>query len=352
MDGEKYNKLLNSIRSKNLVVFVGAGISRNLKNTYKDNMPSWNELLRKVADQFNLLKSIDFGRGPKDILNQLSDNMTEIDEAKFKKRLDLIFNVDDENFEDKDIYSICNLISLLSSNRIVTTNYDDLFKKFFFRKGLDVTEYTYNDLSLLNRYPESDKGEYVVKIHGTYDKTAILFERDYQTLYYSNITTNSDSRDLKDFLEYIIRGKHILFLGYGLGDDEINNFFFEHLSKYNFQSENIHFVGTKKPNISAKFKLNFIQIENDPKNILNNIIKKLDEIYSDATKDDAENIRAIWTSLLGNIEKLTEDKVEETIKLISTFINTKTTLTNVPELGAALTLLDKFLFSFKKIQSN
>ena len=194
----------NAAQSGELVVFVGAGISRLIK------CPSWDGFADKVLHQL-APKGIDYYELEQ--INKIKDPKKRLSIAKIvarKKRLTIdyqsIFQV---NLEQENVYSHLNLFN----SSFVTTNYD----KYLIpdsRKADPEEQWRFFKREDLLRVNLDTNGN-VVHLHGSVDdpESMVITTKDYLD-YYSN-------KEVQEFLRYLFEKKTILFLGYGLDEIEV-----------------------------------------------------------------------------------------------------------------------------------
>lgn len=207
-----HQELINEVRDKDVVLFVGAGLTMNL------GLPSWNELIEVMAK--------DLGLSPEKFKN--SGDFYELAEFyKLKKgSVGPIRSWMDVNFHSNKIdigkSKIFKTLLDLDFPIIYTTNYDrwiefsyDYFKKPYTKicNIFDLTKVTTGITQL-------------IKFHGDFDDddTIVLSESSY----FERLSLDSPL-DMK--LRSDTLGKTILFIGYSLSDINIRYMFYK-LNKY------------------------------------------------------------------------------------------------------------------------
>lgn len=194
----------NAAQSGELVVFVGAGISRLI------NCPSWDGFADRVLQQL-VPAGIDY--------HDLSQIRTIADP---KKRLSIAKIVAQKKKMKIDYASIFrvpltadNVYSYLNSfnSSFVTTNYEKYLSPES-RKADSEQEWRFYRREQLLRV-NLDRNGNVVHIHGCVDDpdSMVITTRDYLDHY--------SSKEVQDFLRYLFEKKTILFLGYGLDEIEV-----------------------------------------------------------------------------------------------------------------------------------
>lgn len=215
-------ELLNYIRyfrektqNDKLIVFVGAGISKNV-----EGMPDWNELIIKMADAINYSKCNTCKKKTKDCKASCkfidvysNDEFLKIPQYVYNRSKSLYNRVLSENIDhDRTIDApLSNAIFDLTPSHIITTNYDKLLENCKNAQG-DNYGVIVNDKDLL----KSQKNKYVIKMHGDIDdlNTIVLKESDYLEYTQNHIL-------IEMFVKSLLTDHTILFLGYSLNDYNI-----------------------------------------------------------------------------------------------------------------------------------
>jgi hypothetical protein len=194
----------NAAQSGELVVFVGAGVSRLIK------CPSWDGFADKVLEQlvpegidYHELSQINGVRDPKKRLS-----IAKIIAAKRKLKIDYdsIFRV---TLGPDNVYSYLNSFN----SSFITTNYEKYLRPD--SRSADPEEewrfYRRDQLLRLNL----DKNGNVVHLHGCLDDpdNMVITTKDYLEHYSSD--------EVQTFLKYLFEKKTVLFLGYGLEEIEV-----------------------------------------------------------------------------------------------------------------------------------
>lgn len=214
MDKQQLSNLLHIQQAScenRLVVFVGAGVSRN------SGIPTWNELIKtmkselpdKLANDMDALKVAQLykdARGHKEYM----DKVKEI----------LLYNKAVPNPLHKRIIE-------LNPCHIVTTNYDDLIEQELLNEFIQYTVVR-EDKDI----PQMVYPNVLVKMHGDYAKdNIVLTETDYYN--YSN-----NFPLIRAFVQSIFASKLVLFIGFSFADlnlkmilNEVNNILSENMQR-------------------------------------------------------------------------------------------------------------------------
>jgi len=207
--------LKEAIEADDLVLFIGAGLSWDLKNTENDSLEGWDKMVKSITSHLNkkghitdelkqscdALKSIE----TLEILENREISKREVGE--FIKHYFALGKENDFSFHKK-------LFSL--STKIITTNYDRAFEeavpKLQSKKAYRTKDY---ELNRLKKDPI-----FLFKLHGCIDHldSIVLFPSDYNELY------DGEGREAEHALyalRNLIFNKTFLFIGTSLGDPQV-----------------------------------------------------------------------------------------------------------------------------------
>ncbi|WP_323908324.1 SIR2 family protein [Aeromonas veronii] len=197
------HSLQNAIKSKKILLFIGAGVSK------MSGLPLWNEIVMNVLKK----PSIEKGQGYLNALEQdLFPPLEILDKIKDSNIKD-VYEVFESSTTTAIKHPIYEKLTLLS-RKIITTNYDNLIEYNTQIEVIDPTS-TYK----LSKLDGTD--EFILKIHGSCNAIdhAIIFSSDYETLYSSN-------NGLAKFqLQKLISSHSCLFIGFSLSDPYITDLF-------------------------------------------------------------------------------------------------------------------------------
>jgi hypothetical protein len=192
-------------QSGELVVFVGAGISRLI------NCPSWDGFANKVLRQ--LLVPSGINHYDLSQINSIPDPKKRLSIAKIVAetkgiKIDYakIFKVDPEPV---NVYTHLNQFN----SSFVTTNYEKFIVPESRKTELEGTWRFFRRNQLLRA--NLDANGNVIHLHGCTDdsSTMIITTKDYLEHY--------GTAEVQEFLKYLFEKKTVLFLGYGLEEVEI-----------------------------------------------------------------------------------------------------------------------------------
>ncbi|MBU1044463.1 MAG: SIR2 family protein [Candidatus Omnitrophica bacterium] len=221
-------KLIEAVEREDLIVFVGAGVSRLVGG------PSWEKLAKEYLKHLYLNKAINYSTHQylyKEDTRKLISICREIEKINPKKPqfdINSVLNNIDKSKELQfcsDIYThLCNFSSIF-----VTTNYDcyidnEIVGKINLKKPQEEVQnpssgpiiYHYEDIHSTSIL----KNKNVIHIHGSVNdpkkgRRYVLTIQDYFEAY--DATTSM----LPKFLEEIFDTRTVLFIGYGLEEYEI-----------------------------------------------------------------------------------------------------------------------------------
>ena len=247
-------RLKEAIEKDELVLFVGSGLSWNLKNTEGNTLGGWKEM---VSSMLSYLKDRAYITAkeqrfclklePIKALQRLENK--GIDREKVRDFLQGYFTLGKEHkfpLQEK-LYSL--------STKIITTNYDLAFEKAIEKLDKEKAYKGQNKkLSKLLADPV-----FLFKLHGCIEdiNSMVLFPSDYRKLY------NNYDRDAALALlvfKFLIFSKTFLFIGTGMDEHQIINFF-EEIKEVRDSFNQKHYIITTDPlsiptNLLTPIKIN------------------------------------------------------------------------------------------------
>ena len=233
-------RLKEAIENDELVLFIGSGLSWKLKNTAGNPLGGWKEM---VSSMLSYLKDKEYitakelqsceELGPIKALQRLENR--GIDREKVRDFLQDYFTLGKENefpLQEK-LYKL--------STKIITTNYDLAFEEAIEGLRQEKAYKTQNKkLSKLLADPV-----FLFKLHGCIEdiNSMVLFPSDYRKLY------NNYDRDAALALlvfKFLIFSKTFLFIGTGMDEHQIINFF-EEIKEIRDSFNQKHYIITTDP---------------------------------------------------------------------------------------------------------
>ena len=204
-------QLISSFKQGNVILFVGAGVSMNLK------LPSWDELINKLAEELDY---------DPDIYKTFGDNYALAEYYRITKgSIGPLRSWMDRKWHDPSIKvdssKVHELIAKANFPIIYTTNYDR-----WLENALDHYMKPYTKIASVADLTKIKEGStQIVKFHGDFDddKSIVLDE----TSYFERLEFETPL-DIK--LRSDVLGKSVLFIGYSLKDINIRLLFYK-LSK-------------------------------------------------------------------------------------------------------------------------
>ncbi|OWP33479.1 SIR2 family protein [Prevotella intermedia] len=290
--------LKEAIEADDLVLFIGAGLSWDLKNTDNESLEGWDKMVKSITSHLKekgyitdeLKQSCD-ALEPIKVLEKLENKgITKREVGGFVKHYFALGEGNDFSFQQK-------LFSL--STKIITTNYDRAFEKAI-PELQEIKAYRTKDYEL-NRLKKDPI--FLFKLHGCIDgiDSMVLLPSDYDKLYKSK---GREAEHALYALRNLIFNKTFLFIGTGLGDPQINGIFKE-INRIQGIYDQEHYIITDKP---LENSLNFLtSIEVASYTEIPEVIKQLLDF-----KEDAEAKKSSQEKML--LEQLKESE-EEVISL-------------------------------------
>ncbi len=295
-------RLREAIEKDELVLFIGSGLSWNLKNTEGNTLGGWKEM---VSSMLSYLKDKEYITAkeqrfclklePIKALQRLENK--GIDREKVRDFLQGYFTLGKENkfpLQEK-LYSL--------STKIITTNYDLAFEKAIEKLDKEKAYKGQNKkLSKLLADPV-----FLFKLHGCIEdiNSMVLFPSDYRKLY------NNYDRDAALALlvfKFLIFSKTFLFIGTGMDEHQIINFF-EEIKEVRDSFNQKHYIITTDPlSIPTNF-LTSIKISD-----YNEIPSYIDQLF-DIKKKAEEEKNPEKKLLLEQLEASEKEKKDLTKKL-------------------------------------
>lgn len=187
-----------SLRKNKLVIFVGAGVSKN------SGVPTWGQMVRAFAERMEYPVE----RLSTDEYIRIPQYFYGMDESEGHE---IYYQTLQEIISPKAEPNILNeLIVKIHPEHIVTTNYDKLMDAV-------VTDYEIirQDRDLL----KTNVNNYLIKMHGDIDNVEDIVFKEADYLQYSET-----HRLMETFLKSLLIDHVFLFVGYSLNDYNLNTF--------------------------------------------------------------------------------------------------------------------------------
>lgn len=265
-----YDEILHAAKLGNLVIFVGAGYSRLI------SLPSWESFAKdKIYELFDN-NLIDFKT--KEYLNKLNPKKSLSIYKRFKdSNKEILFKPEKEYFSFKENQDYVELYEpLYDINAIyLTTNYDECLDRMVEKRNdlidseMEVLEedslyddknYSKKKGRIFYRKISLDSANLdvnnVIHLHGSVkDENTMIVSIDDYIQMYGNIDDRSND-EVSTFLKDVFENYTVLFIGYGLEEQEILEYMFTKVK--NPLKESKHFM-----------LMPLLEIDNPIVNILN-----------------------------------------------------------------------------------
>lgn len=243
----------NAIKENNLVVFAGAGVTKNI------GLPEWRDLAVEIINYLNnnneyenLINRLRTGENPINIFNSLEKEH----KVEIKQYISKNFNLSNSNS-----FQVQKSILKLTS-QIITTNYDTAFESAYIQMYDEkFPNIAIQNLDRLNLMEIVRSNEFLFKLHGcaTHPESCAIFSSDYTKIY------KKDSPTLF-LLKSLAMQKKILFVGFSFNDITLRKIFYNQARMFDGCLK--HFILTPSPqifkdcNFLTPIKLNYGEITN------------------------------------------------------------------------------------------
>ena len=226
--------LREQARNSELIVFVGAGVSRNSSVVLGDDCKvvhpeDWRGLLETIAVNLDLVDGDGKALDPE--YGELVDSLSPLDLAEYLSFIAKEHGVDRDIrswikrvveepeagtfFEPNEWHDALLNLGEYGPRVTVTTNYDRLLERKFGTDGFAAYNYSAKNLNTILTAKERP----IFKLHGSIEDRAnrlIISSSDYQWL-------EHEGRLMLDALRSLLMTRTALFVGYGLGDPDVNH---------------------------------------------------------------------------------------------------------------------------------
>lgn len=196
MNEQYIDFLAEELEREKLVIFVGAGVSRN------SGLPSWQELVEVFAKKLGINKSC---FSPEETLQIPQIFYDEFSKIKYYEILQEVF---EGTYEPNSIHKTLKEMNI---SHIITTNYDELIEK----ELNDSKEYDVIGKEEELAYSKSTK--MIIKMHGDMKyRNVVLKQEDYDN-YEENFPL------ISTYVKSLFTTNTIMFIGYSLNDVNVKN---------------------------------------------------------------------------------------------------------------------------------
>jgi len=214
-------KVCEHIKQGELVIFVGAGVSKDppsclplgseLKNTPVEGLcasypPDVKELIVKYAIADLSLEEV-YGVIYDEIGDRLIVTMASV--------------LDDDRLKPNSLHDfVARALSL--GNIVVTTNYDRQIERAYYKEDLEICYNEYTFEKFVNTFPQRDR-KWLLKLHGTFRvKEGNTIRKTFESIRATlDLVGSGLPSKTEEALRVVLKECPILFMGYGCGDVDI-----------------------------------------------------------------------------------------------------------------------------------
>ena len=219
-----YDKIVQGLKEKKLVPFIGTGLPSAIKKDRKPIFPAWSDLLNRMAgfiqDQTlsDCIKSLS-KIGEYTVAAQLIAQAHG--ETKVEQSLREIFasnKIPDRFTPAQKKEAIFSLPGIFGETLMLTTNFDTMIERVYLEKRLSIPTATINDTKKLDLVLNGHGKSLLFKVHGDVDSSddMVFTKESYDKKY-------EESASLYKALYTIIRTKKLFFIGSSLTVDRTIN---------------------------------------------------------------------------------------------------------------------------------
>lgn len=226
------NKVKEALKNEKLVIFVGAGVSKN------SHVPTWGHLVRQYARKLNYTQCLSCHFKTNEC-EKTCHHQHYFSTDEYLKIPQYFYSYD-QSYHHQDYYQILkdafdhdfqpnilnDLIASLNPEHIITTNYDHLLDHYQY-------EVITNDQDLL----KASSNHYLIKMHGDIDDLEhIVFKED------DYLSFSQTHALIELYIKSLLIDHTFLFVGYSLNDYNLKMFlsWIDYLGHENNVKESMH----------------------------------------------------------------------------------------------------------------
>ncbi len=189
----------DAMREKQLVLFVGAGLSCDA------GIPLWGTAIKEISErlQLDICETLDYLKIPQYYCNSRG----------YKEYAQLMRKIFRYN-ERLNTQPVHKLLMKFDVDTIITTNYDCLIEK-----ACEENNEFIQVISSNSDLPYRTAGKELIKMHGDFEhKNFVLKEEDY-------LNYHEEFKLIENYIKSLIGTKVVLFMGYSLEDPDVKHIF-------------------------------------------------------------------------------------------------------------------------------
>jgi hypothetical protein len=215
-------ELVEAVRAKRCILFVGSGLSAQVRRSNGMGLPTWAQFLGELLD-WAIARQVRFWGDPEDIRSMVAKNdlLAAAQELQDRVGTPALGEFLAYVFRDRNVVPATahRILPKLPFRAILTTNYDSLIEGAYSMEngGMIPPVLTQEDL-FFRPSPLRGSEFFIFKIHGHLDRpnSIVLGSRDYQDLLFR-------TPGYRQFLETLFATHAVLFLGFGGADPNLDN---------------------------------------------------------------------------------------------------------------------------------
>lgn len=292
MNEQYIDFLAEELAREKLVIFVGAGVSRN------SGLPSWQQLVEVFAKKLGINKSC---FSPEETLQIPQIFYNEFSKIKYYEILEEVF----EGIYEPN--SIHKTLKKMNISHIITTNYDELIEK----ELNESKEYDIIGKDEELAYSKSTK--MIIKMHGDMKYRNIVLKQEDYISYEKNFPL------ISTYVKSLFTTNTIMFIGYSLNDVNVKNimewisnilnedFRKVYLVTFDEKENNNILIRKKHENDKLVNRISLSVVNNNYEESLNNF---LEDIINKRNEKKEEKNRKFFKEL----NFLDKDKLEKLLK--------------------------------------
>ena len=295
MNEQYIDFLAEELAREKLVIFVGAGVSRN------SGLPSWQELVKVFAKKLGINKSCFSSEETLQIPQIFYDEFSKI------KYYEILQEVFEGTYEPNSIHKTLKKMNI---SHIITTNYDELIEK----ELNESREYDVIGKEEELAYSKSTK--MIIKMHGDMKyRNVVLKQEDYDN-YEENFPL------ISTYVKSLFTTNTIMFIGYSLNDVNVKNIMkwisnilnedFRKVYLVTFDEKENNDILTRKKQENDKLvnRISLSVVDNNYEESLNSFLEKIIDKYDEKIEEKNRKFLKELNFLdKENLEKLLKYKI-------------------------------------------